>query len=211
MSSRVRSKEEVEQALRDQVDALESSCAAFDNGKLWEGPRIATVIYTLVNDGRSKSVSILSQLGIRGKILFISYATPKSKGNLLSWLPLCMLELGDGPTRYVPALSNGPYAPRKMHFQKWWEEQIFENRQGQKLSRMNLVFALRSQDGGSHFDPELPITPYLELKEQGAGFTASSTITSEQDKLIPNAHLVTLRHIAFELQESLSSFLQSNG
>lgn len=205
MNSRKREKGEVEQELRNQLAALEASCSGYDSANFWEGPRIATGIYNIVNDGRKQGVSILSQLGIKSKMLFISYSTPQMPGNLLSWIPLCMIRLSSEKVEYVPQLDKGPDQPIWVSFREWWQEAVFENAKGQKLSRMNLVFALRSQDGGSHFDSELPITPYLELKEKGGGFQFGDGDLAEAAKFIPNAHLATVRHIAFELQQSISA------
>lgn len=205
MTSRKRSREELVQALHDQLAALRSSCAGYDSGNLWEGPRIATVVYTLVNDGRAKSKSILTQLGVRASMSFVSYSVPQIPGNLMAWLPLCWMMVGHEGARYAPLLGDVAQDRRAVKFQDWWTEAVYENVAGQKLSRMNLVFALRSKDGGSHFDEELPITPYLELKENGIGYTQRGE--NGQQVLIRNAHLATLRHIAFELEQSILPIL----
>ncbi|MEM5500040.1 hypothetical protein WNY59_00405 [Ahrensia kielensis] len=208
MKSQPRSRHELEQALQDQMSALSASCNGYDGGDLWEGPRIATTIYNLVNDGRSKKiVSVLTQLGLRNKISFVSYASPQISGNVLSWHPLCAINMNASTATYVPYLGDAPTKPTKIKFNKWWEEAVFENRSGQTLSRMNLVFALRSKDGGSHYDAELPISPYLELKETGGGWMYSENGSVQSGKPIRNAHLATIRQIAYELQLTLSVIL----
>lgn len=210
MNSRVRSREELEQALEDQLAALNSSCRGYDQGDMWEGPRMATTVYTLVNNGNSRSVSVLSQLGIREKIRFISFSTPQIPGNLVSWTPLCTFRVGNDGVAVLPSLDKGPAAPKDINFKKWWGEAVFENAGGQKLSRMNLVFALRSQDGGSHYDRELPITPYLELKDNGGGWQIFSENAEEDGAPLQNAHLATMRHIAFEVEQSIQRYRTLN-
>lgn len=195
-----RSREELLQELSDQRAALRASCDGFDAGHEWEACRLATVVYTLLNDGRSKTVSILSQLGLRSSISFHSYATPNTPGNLMTWVPLCITLISAGNLRYIPKLNNGPFGlVNQLKFSDWWKEAVFENTKGNQLSRMNLVFALRSKDGGSHYDNEIPESPYLELKQAGGGWSgAPGSVTN-------NAHLASMRHIAYELEESLSA------
>jgi hypothetical protein len=207
MSGHQRTRDELIAELHNQMAALRASCAGYDAGNLWEGPRLATVVYTLVNDGRGRSVSILTQMGLRNKINYRSHAVPNTPGNLMSWAPLVAIVVGNGIAQYVPTLNDGaPWKISELHFREWWEQPVFENAAGQQLSRMNLVFALRSKDGGSHFDAELPISSYLAMKNDGLGFGVSFG-DSQAPKTIPNAHLATMRHIAFELDQSITPHL----
>ena len=203
MTAQKRTHDELIEELNNQLAALKASCAGYDAGDFWEAPRLATIVYTLVNDGQSKIVSILTQLGLRNNIGFASYATPQNPHNLLGWLPLCMMHLANNDCLYVPVLDQGPPDQmRTMRFKDWWGEPVFQNAAGNKLSRMNLVFSLRSKDGGSHYDAELPVSTYLELKTDGLGFEFQDGSGNPTRKL-QNAHLATMRHIAFELEQSI--------
>jgi hypothetical protein len=208
-----RTRDELEQELAGQIAALTASCNGYDAGNRWEGPRIATAVYNLVNDGKKKSLSLLTQLGIRNSIKYISHATARDPRNLMAWAPLIGMEMSyDGKTNieteYYPILDTDENSlVRRISFSEWWNEPIFENSRGAQLSRMNLTFALRSKDGGSHFDPELPIGLYLELKQTGFGLSVAAHDGNGQvvGKPAKNGHLATMRHIAFELLQSIDS------
>lgn len=203
-----RTHEELTEQLNHQILALRASCAGYDAGNFWEGPRLATTVYTVVNDGNNRSKSVLTQLGLRRKMQFLSYATPQMPGNLISWAPLCMMQMTAENCLHVPILDQGPSTKlaKQLSFADWWNEPIFENRLGKKLSRMNLTFSLRSKDGGSHFDAELPSSPYLEMKNEGLGFVFHDG-SENPPKPIQNAHLATMRQIAFELERTILPYL----
>ena len=189
--------------------ALQSSSAGYDAGNFWEAARLATIVYTLVNDGRSRTVSILSQLGLRDQLEFLTHTEQNTPGNLIGWAPLCTIELAQEYCRYMPMLDRlAVERSKKVKFKTWWSEPIFENSYGQPLSRMNLVFALRSQDGGSHFDSELPQSPYLNLKNDAQGL---QFIKYDGSPPVPirNAHTATMRQIAFELEQSIRPVVDS--
>jgi hypothetical protein len=71
---------------------------------------------------------------------------------------------------------------------------------------MNLVYSLRSRDGGSHYDRELPESAYLDLKTdaQGGKFFDSK---GSPGVVIKNAHTASMRQIAHELDRSISAAL----
>lgn len=209
----MRTPQELWQALDDQKRALASSGKGYDSGGFWEAPRLATAVYNVVNDGSKKTVSILSQLGVRGKARFLSSKPPHNPGNLFkSGAPLCIMRLkmgGEEPPfgGYVPRLDNGAQQFEQwLPFKDWWEESIYQNVAGAHLSRMNLVFSLRSKDGGSHLDREIPRSPYLDMIEQvGEGFVQDVRGEMVTRSPVKNAHLATMRQIAWELERSLEA------
>lgn len=205
MSIHKRTHQELVQELRNQLAALRKSCAGYDEGDEWEAPRLATVVYTLVNDGPRKGVSVLTQLGIRDRIPFASYAVPNPPGNLAPWAPLCMVHF-HGAAEYIPKLNERPADLRRVNFKRWWAEPVFENAAGKLLTRMNLVFHLRSKDGGGHFDAELPPSSYLEMRTNALGF-GFGIEGQKLQPMRPTAHLASMRHIAFEVEQSLLPFL----
>ncbi len=121
-----------------------------------------------------------------------------------------MIYMNDRSSSFVPVLDRGPLGARKLGFEKWWNEAVYENAKGQKLSRFDLVSSLRSKDGGSHFDGELPSTPYLEMKDNGAGWMSTGGDLGNSVAPVKNGHLATMRHIAFEVQQSIVNYLQTN-
>ena len=215
MARHSRTRQELNEALLEQYQALVASSANYDAGNLWEAKRLATTTYNLVHD-RSKIVSLLSQLGIRGTIPLLSCVKPPDKpGTQTIGIANGMLaveETREGPV-YAPVLANSFYR-RTILFREWWAETIFENQSNQSITRQNLAFSLRSQDGGSHFDSALPDSAYLKLKDATQtpllvfpGFKESYDLS----EAIPVrfGHLAIMRQISYEMIESLTPVIKS--
>jgi hypothetical protein len=87
-------------------------------------------------------------------------------------------------------------------FDSWWSEIVFSD-DSLKLSRKNLVRAIRDQDGGSHFDPILRDPSYITLKERLPG---GVMFAGEQpSNPLAGANLVSMRQISYELLTSLEA------
>jgi hypothetical protein len=167
MATYRRTDQEIRQALIEQYHALIASSANYDAGNLWEAKRLATTIYNVVHDGGSRTKSLLGQLGIKSTIALLSCVKPPDKPGTQTLAianGMCgVSHTHEGPV-YTPVLSKSFYR-RTVSFKEWYGETIFENQRKQPITRQNLVFSLRSQDGGSHFDPTLPDSAYLGLKD----------------------------------------------
>lgn len=211
--SRSRNTNELSIELSEQRKALLASCTNYDSGNNdWEAKRIATSVFNLVNDNPRNSSSILSQLRIRKRFkYFSSIKRPNlSVITLASFgTPLTLLRLNVGQTAestYRPYLSDLPHQPVGfVEFDQWWNgDTIFVNSANATLTRLNLTCALRSKDGGSHYDETLPESPYTDLK------STAPLVVGEDGKPVPpthlakNAHLASMRQIAWELEYSLS-------
>lgn len=59
----------------------------------------------------------------------------------------------DGAT-YEPVLGDGPFREqyRWLPFSRWYEQRIFHPVSQFTLTRKNMIFMMRSQDGGAHVD-----------------------------------------------------------
>lgn len=218
---------------REQRDALESSCRSFDEGKRWEAKRLATATYVLCHDPptprkHSLSKSLLGQLGLKHRLNYLS-----TKGNIpdgmIPWIPLAFMRANEtAPFEFMPKLEVGQENWKWLSFSSWWEEPVFKTPLGKKLSRKNLVFAMRSQDGGSHADEVIRDEEYATLrrlnderlqrsKAHVAGkpririvlnaYKASKESDAADFEPIPGAHLVTMRQIAFELLSSIGRLI----
>jgi hypothetical protein len=165
----VRPRHEIEEALAIQRLAITASCKAYDLGERWEAIRLATAVFTVVHDAGKKYISILSQLGLRAKLRFVASGFEYSPRNVLRETHLVSTRIySDGTAEYLPLIqSDMADMGRLLQFREWWEREIIF-RDGQfHLTRRNLVFNLRSQDGGAHFDPELRDPNYVRFaKEQ---------------------------------------------
>lgn len=189
--------QELEEHLSEQLQFLQASCDAFDNGFDAEAKRIATVIRILVHDTQA-SHSLLGQLGKKDGYFFDT-APPIDPKNLMSESPLLMIGLGKD--KYLAALDSGPsYAHRYRPFQGWWEDPIFKDSKGRTLSRRDLVLTAANQDGGAHVDPALDET-YADLAKNNAlGWTASD---DNGEKPMSGAVKAAIRQIGHEMLRAL--------
>lgn len=214
-----RTDNELAWALEHQRRAIDASSAAYDAGQQWESTRLATAVFTIVSDGRaSNASSILSQIGLRSQLRFTSSSPslhmPGRKVLTRFNAPrLCVVQAsdlpGEGPTVqfFARCLLEGN-SFTDMSFKDWWTEEVFTNSAGAQLSRMNIVSALRSKDGGAHFDADINLGPYLEMKDQQViGFTIGQEgQLPKPQRSLRNAHLATMRAIAWELSHTLRDF-----
>ncbi|MFC0205147.1 hypothetical protein [Novosphingobium soli] len=182
---------------------------------------MAASIYVILSDGlgRSRAKSILSQLGLKGMAFkssarkpFLSHAAEEI---VMGDPPLIMCAFGTTlePT-YIP-LSKMPYDMifENKTFSEWWEQVIFKNSHGLSLTRKNLIMSMRNQDNGAHFDEAISVPAYLELAESahgtmffGRGGNGSDPETMDLRPPPSNAHLATVRQIAFEVEASLFAY-----
>lgn len=221
MGRHKKSPEELELELSEQVQALRASASTFDNGVEWEAKRLATSIYTLVHDGiGTRSKSLLGLVGKKGRVRYLSsLVLPENSGGRIvvtSAAPLLLQKVSSEGVRYVAPLGDTPLSNRFrwLAFNDWWEEKIFHPLSGVNLSRKNVVFSMRSQDGGAHVDDHLTSSEYHFFKHHGgpnersapSGITLYTSKEAAADSgLAPvlNGDRATMRQIAWELDQSL--------
>ena len=199
----VRSRPEIERALETQLLAIAASCESFDRGNRWEALRIATAICVVVHDGGRRGRSLLTQLGMKKALRFVSSGRKPNPHNLLAETPLVLTRLySSGRGEYVPILDSGLDPHREMKFSEWWERDTIFRQGSLVLNRRRLAFVLRSQEGGSHFDPELDDESYIRLARE---HLTTPRILSEGSAPTPllGAELATMRQIAWELRRTL--------
>jgi hypothetical protein len=210
----IRSREDLLVALDIQLKALKSSCHSYDEGNFWEAIRLATIVKTLVHDGGKKVVSVLTQLGMRGSLRFVSSGHPENPRNLLRELTLVFTRLKmteQGPiAQFIPHLGEGPDAVRRVQFHSWWDdEKIFRDPDGFFLNRRRLVWTLRDQEGGAHLDAEITDPAYVRLSRDTS---SAPRLLSEKNSSMPimGAQSALMRQIAWELLETLKEFSLEN-
>lgn len=226
MSKFKRSKEDLEAELVEQVTALRASASAYDADRKnrWEAKRLAATAYILLHDGPggSRTRALLRQTGRRGKMKFLSTkVVPPAfgQGKLVAaqGALLVSIHFASGLVEYVPHLGHHPFSQdfRWLSFQEWWEESLFHPFSHLNLSRKNLVFTLRTQDGGGHVDRAISNAEYASLKTQGDGtarllsgggvefYGVEFFGDQTTGELIPNGVNAHMRQIAWELDESL--------
>src|SRR2546421_47685 len=101
-----RTRAELVTMLAEQRAALATSCGSFDEGNDWEAARLAITIFNLVHDDR-KIISLLTQLGLRASLRFVSSGRDESdKYVKLATPPLVMGQFNMGTGKVcVPRLD----------------------------------------------------------------------------------------------------------
>jgi hypothetical protein len=196
-----RSRDELLRALDVQQSALAASCRSYDEGNKWEALRLASATYTLVHD-YGKIRSILSQLGIKDKMKFLSsghHVGPKVVGRVN---PLVTLELQvDRPSEYGPRFQTVETPVRQVSFGQWWERDIIIKDGSAELTRKRLVFVLRNQEGGAHFDDEVRDPAYVSLARSSNALVIR---LGHEPQLVFAVELATMRQVAWELTKTLA-------
>lgn len=203
----VRTQEETIQELREQVRALRLLSWLFSRGETWAGKPIATTIYVICHDGVGKSRSLLSQLGIRDELNCITTALAQVSGNILT-LPLLLgFQFGrpDGVV-HIPRFTMYDYNKfERIPFEEWWSQPAYSQGETNIITRKELVLAVRSKDGGSHFDAELACENYVKMRSEG-GWQKQSV---EGEDMPPDpTHLISMFAMAWELYHSLLEYDQ---
>lgn len=191
--------------LDEQLSMLRGSCDHNDAGQTYEAKRLATVVDTLVHDRSKRTVSLLTRLGIKSQIKFISKSTGWSDTSLTTQMPLVSLKRSAGGARYAPLLDGFPQDVSHRPFTTWWEEPVLRDKMRRLITRKNLVCSLRDQDGGSHIDGVLDNEAYVSVSRKNG---ASWFFGKDGDAwpIEPGPHLATMRQIAWEVDKSISLF-----
>jgi hypothetical protein len=200
----IRPRYEVVQALADQRAALQASCKSYDEGNQWEAARLANAVCTVVQDDGKHYTSLLKQLGIKSSLRFISSCLPMVKRGgrqqgLVSIRISGDTRTGEANAVYVPMLGSSPFKKR-LQFPRWWDEVVLCDHKGD-LTRKRLVFALRNQEGGSHFDPVLRNPHYARLARESE--STPKLIMENKSAPALGVELASMRQIAWELLETL--------
>jgi hypothetical protein len=200
---------ELDDSLQEQLSALRVSCASYDAGNAWEAKRLASTIHILVHDRPKRVISLLTQLGKKEGLRFISSAVGFSETSLTTQMPLVMIQAGSEGAVFKPMLGLGPFPPAALTFAKWWDEPILREKQGRTLSRKNLVFSLRNQDGGGHIDSELTDQGYVSVSRQNGASLFYGSVDA-LSPVEPGPHLASMRQVAWEVEQSIAN-LDQNG
>ncbi len=195
-----RPRAELIKLLAEQRQALSASCEGYDKGNEWESARLATTVFTLLHDGGSV-VSILTQLGARASLRFVSSGNKINPKNLLADTPLLFLQIRGGVgSSYKPRLGDGPPEDySQVQFETWWSKMQIYRDAAFELTRRRLVFALRHQDGGGHVGT-LTDDAYVRFKTKAIWYSVKGNDPPEP---IYGAVAATMRQIAWEVTETL--------
>ena len=207
MSSEYRqSKDELQQHLRDTIQALELSSRAFDKGYEGEAKRLAAAIRVLVYDTGS-SKSLLGQLGQK-TIQFYETSIPRHPKTILTYSGLTAMDQTPEEARYVAVLDMLPSGcpPRWVSFDDWWNRVIFVDQKGSETSRKDLILAVANKDGGTHVDPVLD-EKYADLSRRNS--LAWRFSSPRGDVPLEGPEKAAIRQITHEVLKSLNPAMPS--
>ncbi|HTV72004.1 MAG TPA: hypothetical protein VMF90_26020, partial [Rhizobiaceae bacterium] len=150
------------------------------------------------------------QLGLKAGLVMLSCRQGWSDTSLASQMPLVAIKMTSTGASYHPLLDNCPIPPDRLKFSKWWEQPVLRDSEHRTISRKNLIFSLRNQDGGAHVDGELSDHAYTAIsRENGAGWLFGRP-GGPGTPLDPGPHLATMRQIGWEVQQSLTPVDEEN-
>jgi hypothetical protein len=199
-----RPRSELIQHFKSHLRALDASARAYDAGETWEALRLATAVYTLVHDGNNNSISILTQLGIRASLKFVSSSRPLIPGNVLPEHPLAIIRIRGGEAKYISRFHDSSHRPILVQFHTLWSNESIFRVEDVSVSRRRLVFALRNQDGGGHLDPKLNEDGYL-LMSRASKRSVYFGSRGKPDVPLLGLELASMRQMAWELTKTLEA------
>lgn len=195
------SKDELQQHLKDTIQALELSSRAFDEGFEGEATRLAAAIRVLVYDTGS-SKSLLGQLGQK-TIRFYDTSIPRDPETVITYSGLTAIDVTPQGATYVAPLDHLPpdCPPRWISFDEWWNGVIFVDKEGSETSRKDLILAVANKDGGAHVDPVLD-EKYANLSRRNSLAWRFSSLRG--NALLEGPEKAAIRQITHEILKSLN-------
>ena len=142
---------------------------------------------------------MLGQVGL-ANINFVSSAVPLNARNLLSHFPLALTRLTNAGARLVPIFDEGPFRPKKLPFESWWNEIVLRDTQNHDFSRGYLITIIANQDGGAHVDAALD-EPYHRLANENS--IGAIEVGPSGEKPILHIEKVYVRQIVWEVLSSI--------
>jgi hypothetical protein len=197
---------DLNEALDEQLGFLRTSAREFDAGNAAEGKRLAGAIRTLVHDGRPPVTSLLTQLDLRSTLRFYD----RQARNPIPPNAIMALSVGLGFTG--PGLrhqANLEPITDTSNFETWWHGVlIVTNRR--PFRRKELVMLVANSDGGAHVDRRIT-EAYAQLSRDFNSMWAVHKADGTMGIVENGPHLVAIRQIAFELEQTIDAYLRSSG
>jgi hypothetical protein len=199
-----------ERHLKEQMEFLAGSAAAYDTGMLGEAKRIATVIRVLVHD-TAKSVSLLTHLGVKDTLAFMDTAVPIDPRNMLTTPGLVMLQVTSTERTFEPPLDRliPPRQNPPKPFTQWWTDPVTKSQDG-TFSRRDYILTLANKEGGAHVDHQLDDAWVKLTREHSLELDWFAPGTDPPEDWTPtqgDPALACVRQIAYEVDQTLTNQL----
>lgn len=198
MTTITRTLQELEALLHEQLEFLDASGRAFDNGFSGEIKRLATAVRVLVHD-TTHSTSLLSLLGKKSGS-FLDTADPYDDENLMPHSSLVTVHMCPNrveATAHFDDLIN----QRSVSFDEWWDGIVLVDDRHEEFSRRDICLYLANKEGGAHVDAKIDEKYERLRKANAAGWIMGNdpTKTIHAGDHVP----ATMRQISHELLKSL--------
>jgi hypothetical protein len=197
--SQQRPREELLEFFDEQIEFLERSNAAFDEGHLSEAKRLALPLRVLFHHTAEKnprgSHALLHQLGFDQTLTWVDTCgmpDPNNMGQVWG-LIITGMDLATNEALFKARLDGGaPTAIRtktlrlprgsRIPRDEWWTEPVTRDASHAEFSRKDFVLALSNKEGGAHVDPEIfeAYDRIANLNSMGWTFT----VTPEGDRVL---------------------------
>ena len=200
---------QLEEKLKEQIYLLQKSAIDFDKGDELEAIRIATHLRILLHD-TDNSRSVLKLFNLKSEVKFIN--TSEQISNSLP-VGFCAIRIGfefddylniiKKTSIYVPLLSSS-YIFGRLDFDKWWNQNIVQDKDERKFTRQNLVLALANKEGGAHVDLKID-EDYYGLKYKNS-VDIEFSINDVKCVLENDIVVASVRQIAYEVLFTLYEY-----
>ncbi len=186
----------------EQLDFLEVSAEAFDNGRLSEAKRLSLHLRILLHD-TAKQKSLLGQLGVKGITRFYSSITPGRVSGPIKGL--VMITVGPKGGGFIAPLDDFPpdHKFQLISFDEYWHEIVFVDKRGIEFSRADIVLTMSEQDGGAHVDTALDEDYDALTRKNSLGWVYG--VGSEPGEPVSGEVLAAVRQITHEVLKTLIS------
>lgn len=209
-------------SLIEQLEFLDASCEAYDNGARAESKRLAATVRILVHDTGS-STSLLTHLVGKDKMRWADGIVPEiladliqhqEKGQAMAISLLTTIKMGAGflenfdLVKYVPTFEIQPLGERWAPFEYWWTTPRLSDLDDFSMSRKQIVLWIANKDGGAHID-ELPAA-YANVSQNGSMGTRLSNLagkTKADDSPLPAAMRQIAEEVRYSIRHELNGIL----
>lgn len=202
--------------LKDQIDFIQQSAVAYDQGRTHEAKRLAVALRVLLHD-TGVSHSLLGQLRLKDQITFYDTAEGIDPLNPMTTMGIVNLRLewpadADPIGSYVPRFETFIGLGGWLPFEQWWMNSVSRlPAEGIEINRRDYVLMVANSEGGAHVAPKFdPIYAAL-TRDNGFAWTVGRTTDGADRNLGPakgDPVFAAVRQIAHEMTRISERYLQ---